>query len=66
MKNVLTDVLKAARSKRVILATLTAAIIAINQQLNYFDAETVTKITALAATVIVGDSLRPTSKPEAK
>ncbi len=59
--SVVKDIINALKSKRVILAAVTAVIIAVNQQLHLLDEEMVTKITALAASIIVGDSLRPTN-----
>ena len=64
--SVLKDIVNALKSKRVILAAVTAIIVATNQQLGYLDEDMITKITALAASIIVGDSLRPTNPDKAK
>ena len=52
------DILQALKSKRVIVAVVTAAAIAVNQELALVDAETLTKVVAIAAALILGDSLR--------
>ena len=52
------DILQALKSKRVIVAVITAAAVAVNQELALVDAETLTKVVALAAALILGDSLR--------
>ena len=58
---IITDVIKARKSKRVLLAIITAAVVSVNGELALFDDEMLTKITALAGAIIVGDSLRPTN-----
>ena len=62
LKEVIVDFLGTAKSKRVILATVSAFIVAAGHEYFGFDADTTTKLTALAASLIIGDSLRPTSK----
>ena len=62
MKVVIVDFLSTAKSKRVILATVSAFIVAAGHEYFGFDADTTTKLTALAASLIIGDSLRPTAK----
>lgn len=58
---IIQDVIKALKSKRVLLAIITAAVVSVNGELALFDDEMLTKITALAGAIIVGDSLRPTN-----
>ena len=62
LKEVIVDFLGTAKSKRVILATVSAVSVAAGHEYFGFDADTTTKLTALAASLIIGDSLRPTSK----
>ena len=62
MKAVILDFLSTAKSKRVILATISAFIVAAGYEYFGFDADTTTKLTAIAASLIIGDSLRPTAK----
>ena len=45
---IITDVIKALKSKRVLLAIITAAVVSVNGELALFDDEMLTKITALA------------------
>lgn len=59
--SVVKDIVKALQSKRVLLAVTVAAIVAVNQQLNLMDEAMLTKITALAGTLIIGDAIRPVS-----
>ena len=62
LKEVIIDFLGTAKSKRVILATISAFIVAAGHEYFGFDADTTTKLTAIAASLIIGDSLRPTAK----
>jgi len=61
------EVKKAFTSKRTIVAVLTALLITVNSQLStpLMDESTLLKIVGIASALIVGDSLRPVSKPAA-
>jgi len=62
LKEVVVDFLSSAKSKRVLVATLTAFIIAGGREWFGMDDETTTKLAGLAAALIVSDSLRPVSR----
>ena len=53
--SVIKDIGKALRSKRVLLAVIVAAIVAVNEQLTLVDSDTLNRLVALAGTLIVGD-----------
>lgn len=61
------EVKRAFTSKRTIVAVLTALLITVNSQLAtpLMDEATLLKIVGIASALIVGDSLRPVSKPVA-
>ena len=59
--SLVSDFIAALKSKRVILATVTAAIVAVNSELEWFSAETLNRLTAIAGSLILGDSLRGTN-----
>ena len=62
LKEVVVDFLSSAKSKRVLVATLTAFIIAGGREWFGMDDETTTKLAGLAGIIILGDSLRPVSR----
>ena len=53
--SLVSDFISALKSKRVILATVTAAMVAVNSQLEWFSAETLNRLTAIAGSLILGD-----------
>jgi len=61
MKKVFSDIVGALKSKRVILAVVVAAMVAVNEQLALMDADTLNRLVALAGTLIVGDAIRGTN-----
>ncbi len=61
MKKVFSDIVNALKSKRVILAVVVAAMVAVNEQLTLMDADTLNRLVALAGTLIVGDAIRGTN-----
>tara|TARA_R100000458_G_C8093002_1_gene122912 strand:- start:300 stop:518 length:219 start_codon:yes stop_codon:yes gene_type:complete len=61
MKKVISDIVGALKSKRVILAVVVAAMVAVNEQLALMDADTLNRLVALAGTLIVGDAIRGTN-----
>jgi len=63
--SVIKDIGKALKSKRVLLAVVVAAIVAVNEQLTLVDADTLNRLVALAGTLIVGDAIRQTNPDKA-